>query len=99
MNTDEGAGQGKLYKDKGAGRHEMNKAKTEDTKDKARTKLLAIPKAEYEDGKNGNIPAKPKKLGQEDITKRATIHKVRTEDKEEAIKDVNGCKRPGGGCH
>ena len=72
----------------------MNKAKTEDTKDKARTKLLAIPKAEYKDGKNSNIPAKPKKLGQEDITKRATIHKVRTKDKEEAIKDVNGCKRP-----
>ena len=45
MNKDEGAGQGKLYEDKGAGRHKMNKAKTEDTKDKAGTKLLAIPKA------------------------------------------------------
>ena len=70
----------------------MNKAKTEDTRDKAGTKPNAIPKAEDEDAKNGNIPTKPKKRGKEDITERATIHKVRTEDKGEALEKGNGCK-------
>ena len=61
-NKDEGAGRSEMYKDEGAGRHEMNKAETKDTKHKAGTKPIVIPKAEYEDAKNGNIPAKPKKL-------------------------------------
>ena len=69
----------------------MNKAKT-DTRDKAGTKPIAIPKAEDKDAKNGNIPTKPKKWGKEDITERATIHKVRTEDKGEAIEKGNRCK-------
>ena len=83
--------------DKGAGldKHVQgaDKAKTEDTEDKAGTKPIANPKAEDKDAKNGNIPANPKKRGKEDSTERATIHKVRTKDKEEATKNGDRCKR------
>ena len=64
-----------------------DKAKTKDTEDKAGTKLIPNPMAEDEDAKNSNIPAKPKKRSKEDCTERATIHKVRTKDKEEATKN------------
>ena len=94
----EGAGQDGRVQDEGVGLDEnvqgADKAKTEDTEDKAGTNPITNPKAEDEDAKNGNIPAKPKKRGKEDTTERAMIHKVRTKDKEEAIKNGNGCKRP-----
>ena len=57
-----------MYEDKGSGQHKRNKTETEDTKHKAGTKAIITPKAEYEDAKNGNITAKLKKLGKEDIT-------------------------------
>ena len=70
------AGQDVLYEARGAGLDgtvkSMSKGRQEQGRGSARTKPNDTPKAEDEDPKSGNNPARPKKLGKEGITEGAT---------------------------